>query len=97
MSEPKKKRNSRDLSRVIHKESSQFLNSSKKPKRAKSQHRISVRQTDLLHDRAEEYDNLVRSLLVEQRQDKNRILLFNYQDGFVWSDVNEFGKYSVRL
>ncbi|AHK63127.1 hypothetical protein BOKEGFJH_00248 [Chlamydia avium] len=94
--ETKKKRNKRDLSRVIQKKTEQFFNKPKNLKRKKSKFLISKDQKNL-HQRAQEYDELVRSLLDKQIPDLNRILIFNYQDGFVFTDMQDFGKYSVKL
>ncbi|WP_348663997.1 late transcription unit protein LtuB [Chlamydia vaughanii] len=96
MSETKKKRSKKDLSRVIQKKTEQILNEPKKSKRKKSKFLISKDQKHL-HHRAEEYDSLVRSLLDRQTQDPSRILIFSYQDGFVFTDINNFGKYSIKL
>lgn len=96
MSGTKKKRSKRDLSRVIQKKTEQLLNKPKKLQGKKSRLFISKDQKQLRH-RAEEYDNLVRSLLARKDQDTNRVLIFNYQDGFVFTDMNNFGKYSIKL
>ncbi|AAP05196.1 late transcription unit protein LtuB [Chlamydia caviae] len=96
MSGTKKKRSKRDLSRVIQKKTEQLLNKPKKLQGKKSKLFISKDQKQLRH-RAEEYDNLVRSLLARKDQDTNRVLIFNYQDGFVFTDMNNFGKYSIKL
>ncbi|QVE48992.1 late transcription unit protein LtuB [Chlamydia crocodili] len=96
MSGTKKKRNRQDLSRVIQKKTEQLLNKPKKIKGKKSKFLISKDQKQLRH-RAEKYDNLVRSLLDRKTHDANHVLIFNYQDGFVLTDVNNFGKYSIKL
>lgn len=96
MSGTKKKRNRRDLSRVIQKKTEKLLNRPKKLKEKKSKFLISKDQEQLRH-RAEEYDTLVRSLLDRQSHDANHVLIFNYQDGFVFTDMNNFGRYSISL
>ncbi|AFS24764.1 late transcription unit B protein [Chlamydia psittaci M56] len=65
-------------------------------KEKKSKFLISKDQEQLRH-RAEEYDTLVRSLLDRQSHDANHVLIFNYQDGFVFTDMNNFGRYSISL
>lgn len=94
--EAKKKRNKRDLSRLIQKKTEQLFNKPKSLKRKNSKFLISKDQKNL-HQRAKEYDELVRSLLDKQISDTNRILIFNYQDGFVFTDIQDFGKYTIRL
>lgn len=49
-------------------------------------------------EKAREYDELVRTLLrdTSNSSHRNTILMFNYRDGFIAADIQDFAKYSVR-
>lgn len=51
-----------------------------------------------LSKKAKRYDRIVRTLLDEgDKRNKNQILIFNHHDGFISTDIANFGKYSIRL
>lgn len=51
-----------------------------------------------LSKKAKKYDQIVRTLLDEgDKKNKNNILIFNHRDGFISTDIANFGKYSIRL
>ncbi|AAD18482.1 LtuB [Chlamydia pneumoniae TW-183] len=97
MGKPKKSRTDRALAQEIQKKSTEVL---KKPARIKAKNRrkflIAKEQKTLKH-RAQEYDQLVRSLLDSQKKDTDKVLIFNYENGFVFTDKDHFSKYSIRL
>lgn len=59
----------------------------------------SITQKQSLSKKAKRYDQIVRTLLSTEDRDKdsNQVLIFNHQEGFINTDLNNFGKYSIRL
>ncbi|WP_100934713.1 late transcription unit protein LtuB [Candidatus Chlamydia corallus] len=97
MGKPKKSRTDRALARAIQKKSTEVL---KKPKQIKNKNRrafVIAKEQKTLKHRAQEYDQLVRSLLDSQKKDIDKVLIFNYENGFIFTDKDNFSKYSVRL
>ncbi|ANH79076.1 hypothetical protein Cs308_0906 [Candidatus Chlamydia sanziniae] len=39
----------------------------------------------------------MHSLLSDRIEDPDKVLIFNYENGFVYTDKNNFGNYSIRL
>ncbi|SPN73476.1 hypothetical protein C10C_0303 [Chlamydia serpentis] len=97
MRKPKKNRSDKVLARVIQKKSTEVLKKSKRIKNRNRREFLIVNEEKNLKDRAQEYDYLVRSLLDFQKKDPNKVLIFNYENGFVFADKDHFSKYSVRL
>ncbi len=89
-------RKSRALARLIQKTSGKVIQKTK-PLKAKKAPFFIEKEGEGLGKKAQEYDDLVRSLLEKQVKSDDKVLIFSYQDGFVFSDLDSFGKYSIKL
>ncbi|WP_035391986.1 late transcription unit protein LtuB [Chlamydia ibidis] len=94
MAKARKKRDDRALAKVIERKSKELLRKSRKIK--KSKFRLSKEETQL-RSRAEQYDRIVHSILDKNTSNPDKILIFSYKDGFIFTDICDFGKYSVKL
>ncbi|MBQ8498398.1 late transcription unit protein LtuB [Chlamydia sp.] len=93
-----KKRNCRKLAQVIDRETGQYFPFSTESETKKGRkHHYSTASKYALRERAEEFDKLVHSLLDKQTsKNSDQILIFTYQNGFVETDLHNFGRYSVK-
>ncbi|WP_080140745.1 late transcription unit protein LtuB [Chlamydia suis] len=96
-----KKRGSRKLAQVIGRKTRKYFPGSienRTPKEPKHYYSTDLEEKETLRKRAEEFDALVHSLLDKQNSpNPDHILVFTYQNGFVETDVHNFGRYSVKL
>ncbi|WP_066483032.1 late transcription unit protein LtuB [Candidatus Chlamydia sanziniae] len=92
---PKKKKPNRALARLIQNKSVEIFKASRNTKNKRKF--LIVKNQKALKHRAQQYDNLVHSLLSDRIEDPDKVLIFNYENGFVYTDKNNFGNYSIRL
>ncbi len=50
-----------------------------------------------LEEKARKFDELVSGMLKAKAAEQERLLIFHHDKGFVYSDLENLGKYSIRL
>ncbi|WP_236574872.1 late transcription unit protein LtuB, partial [Chlamydia sp. 17-3921] len=87
----------RALAQVIQGKSIEVLKKKNNKQKTQKKKFFVAKEQKTLKLRAQEYDTLIHSLLEDQIQDTEKILIFSYQDGFVSTDKSNFSQYSICL
>ncbi|WP_213318415.1 late transcription unit protein LtuB [Chlamydiifrater volucris] len=50
-----------------------------------------------LEEKARKFDEIVNGMLKARTNKQEKLLIFNHEKGFIYSDIDTLGKYSVKL